>query len=204
MRKIGIMGGTFDPIHIGHLIAAERSMEACGLEEVWLIPNAGPPLKAHSPGAAPEHRLAMAELAAQNHPHFRVVDAELQRGGTSYTYDTIRELEREASNTAFHLIIGTDRIRDLPRWHRIEELAAKVRFIGLDRPEDGTQRDAEDELAALPYPLRKRVVIAPMPQLDISSTAIRNRIRSGLSVRYLVPDSVNDYLMEKGLYRHDG
>jgi nicotinate-nucleotide adenylyltransferase len=206
MRKAGIMGGTFDPIHIGHMIAAERAMEACGLDEILFVPNAGPPLKGHEPGASPDERWRMVELAAAWHPGFRALDLELRRGGISYTYDTILELEAEMPGTEFHLIIGTDRIRDLPRWHRIGELADKVRFIGVDRPADDGESAVSAETAAseLPGKLKERVSYAAMPNLAISSTAIRARLSAGLSVRYLVPDSVLDYIMEKGLYRHDG
>ncbi|QJC52653.1 nicotinate (nicotinamide) nucleotide adenylyltransferase [Paenibacillus albicereus] len=203
MRKIGLMGGTFDPIHIGHLVAAERSMEACGLEQVWFIPNAGPPLKERAPGASPEERLRMAELATEDHPAFRVLDLELRRGGISYTYDTVDELSRLEPDAEFHLIVGTDRIRDLPLWHRIDELAQRIRFIGVDRPDDGKPADPA-LMPPLPEPLRERVIRVPMPQLDISSTAIRTRLAAGLSARYLVPDAVLGYLTAKGLYRHDG
>ncbi|SDT33933.1 nicotinate-nucleotide adenylyltransferase [Paenibacillaceae bacterium GAS479] len=204
MRKIGLMGGTFDPIHIGHLVAAERSMEACGLEEVWFIPNAGPPLKDRAPGASPEERQLMVELAVKEHPAFRVLDLELKRGGVSYTYDTIEELQRLNSETEFHWIIGTDRILDLPRWHRIEELAARIRFIGVDRPDEVGRPSDLGEMPALPERLQERVIRVPIPQLAISSTAIRTRIGAGLSVRYLVPDAVQRYLIEKELYRLDG
>ncbi|MCM3746476.1 nicotinate-nucleotide adenylyltransferase [Paenibacillus pasadenensis] len=204
MRKIGLMGGTFDPIHIGHLVAAERSMEACGLEEVWFIPNAGPPLKDRAPGAPASDRLRMTELAAGEHPGFRVLDTELRRGGISYTYDTVQELRSLEPEAEFHLIIGTDRVRDLPLWHRIGELAAQIRFIGVDRPDEAGRPAEPGSMPDLPEELRERVIRVPMPQLDISSTAIRTRLATGLSVRYLVPDAVRDYLTEKELYRHDG
>ncbi|MGN7453479.1 nicotinate-nucleotide adenylyltransferase [Paenibacillus pasadenensis] len=204
MRKIGLMGGTFDPIHIGHLVAAERSMEACGLDQVWFIPNAGPPLKERAPGASPEERLRMTELATEGHPAFRVLDLELRRGGVSYTYDTVEELSWLEPDAEFHLIVGTDRIRDLPLWHRIGELAQRIRFIGVDRPEDGGQPADPALMPPLPESLRERVIRVPMPQLDISSTAIRTRLAAGLSARYLVPDAVLSHLTAKGLYRHDG
>ncbi|KKC47126.1 MULTISPECIES: nicotinate-nucleotide adenylyltransferase [Paenibacillus] len=206
MRKAGIMGGTFDPIHIGHMIAAERAMEACGLDEMLFIPNAGPPLKDRAPGASPEDRWSMVRLAVQAHPRFRALDIELKRGGVSYTFDTVLQLQEEMPETEFHLIIGTDRIGDLPKWHRIGELAERIRFIGVDRPSDDGDPAASATAAAgrLPDKLGERLLLASMPRLAISSTAIRARLGAGLSVRYLVPEPALDYLLEKGLYRHDG
>ncbi|AJY76251.1 nicotinate-nucleotide adenylyltransferase [Paenibacillus beijingensis] len=194
MKKIGIMGGTFDPIHLGHLLAAETALEACGLDEVWFIPSAQPPLKLGDPGADGDSRLEMVRIATASHPRFKAVDLELQRGGISYSYDTAKALRKQHPDCSFAYIIGSDRINDLSQWHRNEELAELVTFIGVERPDEAA------DTAALPVYLRDRLVLAVMPQIGISSTDIRHRRLSGYSVRYLVTDGVYEYIAEKGLY----
>lgn len=194
MSKIGIMGGTFDPIHIGHLIAAETAREQCDLHEVWFIPSYGPPLKASEPGVSGQTRYEMVRGAIESNPAFRALDIELQRGGVSYSFDTIRELQRQYPNDSFSYIIGSDRINDLPQWYQIEELAARITFIGLERPSDPVN------IAELPFFLQERIKLIHMPAIDISSTAIRSRASSGLSVQYLVPDSVNSFMRRYKLY----
>lgn len=195
MTKIGIMGGTFDPIHVGHLIAAQSALEGAGLDEVWFVPSYAPPLKDHEPGAESLARLEMTMLATEPEPRFRVLDVELGRGGVSYTIDTARELASRYPQHEFVYIIGSDRVNDLAKWHRIEELAETVRFIGLERP--GEPLPDPDSLPAY---LRERVAFVPMPHIAISSTAIRARAASGLSIRYYVPDSVYFYIQRNGLY----
>jgi nicotinate-nucleotide adenylyltransferase len=193
MKKVGIMGGTFDPIHIGHLIAAEQARDACGLDEVWFIPTHSPPHKHAPTGASPDHRLAMVRLAIADYPPFRLSDLEIRRGGVSYTIDTVERLTADRPDTQFAYIIGADMVEYLPRWHRIEEIAAKITFIGLARP--GYTLDGE-----LPEWLRRRVTTVEIPLIDISSTAIRARIRAGRSVRFLIPPPVQAYIEENGLY----
>lgn len=194
MRKIGIMGGTFDPIHIGHLIAAETAREQCDLHEVWFIPSYVPPLKANEPGVSGEKRYEMVCLAIESNAAFRALDIELQRGGVSYSYHTVMELQRRYPNHSFSYIIGSDRINDLPQWHQIEQLAAQITFIGLERTSDPYDIDA------LPIFLKERISLIHMPAVDISSTAIRSRVNAGLSVQYLVPDSVHSYMRRYKLY----
>ncbi|MGO4346532.1 nicotinate-nucleotide adenylyltransferase [Paenibacillus sp. MCAF9] len=194
MSKIGIMGGTFDPIHIGHLIAAETAREQSGLDEVWFIPSYGPPLKANEPGVSGERRYEMVCNAIESNKAFRALDIELQRGGVSYSYDTIVELQGRYPNHSFSYIIGSDRINDLPKWHEIEQLAARISFIGLERPGNPV------DISALPVFLQERVSLVHMPAIAISSTAIRSKVKAGQSVQYLVPDSVNSYMRRYNLY----
>lgn len=194
MAKIGIMGGTFDPIHIGHLIAAETARDACGLDEVWFIPTSGPPLKESGPRVAAESRYDMVCAAIRDHDGFRVDDMELRRGGVSYSYDTVKELGRRHPEHSFAYIIGSDRVNDLHQWHAIEELASLVFFIGLERPSE------KAEPTSLPPFLREKVTIVPMPAIGISSTAVRNRLADGRSVRYLVPEAVHQLIRRHGWY----
>lgn len=188
------MGGTFDPIHLGHLIAAECAREAAGLDEVWFIPTCIPPHKTNLPKASAEHRLMMCRLAVADHPAFRVVDVEIIRGGTSFTADTVLTLNEWHPDLSFYYIIGADMVMYLPKWVRIEQIIAGVSFIGLQRP------GFEAALEQLPEHLAAKVQLASMPQIDISSTAIRQRKRLGKSTRYLVSESVRLYMEANSLY----
>jgi nicotinate-nucleotide adenylyltransferase len=194
MIKTGIMGGTFDPIHIGHLIAAETALEACRLDEIWFIPTASPPLKPNAPGADADDRLEMVAAAIAGHERFRVLDIELRRGGVSYSIDTVKALRELHPKHSFAYIIGSDRINDLPKWQGIGELAELVTFIGLARP--GT--DPRPEL--LDEELRRRIAFADMPAIGVSSTDLRERLASGRSIRYLVPDAVHALIRRRGWY----
>ncbi|MBP1973866.1 nicotinate-nucleotide adenylyltransferase [Cohnella thailandensis] len=191
--RTGLMGGTFDPIHIGHLIAAEAAMEEAGLEEVWFIPTNTPPHKPQ-PGADGSRRRAMAAAAVADRPGFRVEALELERGGVSYTIDTVIALQEREPDREFHWIVGTDMMNDLPNWRRIEELAERISFICLGR------HGEESEEADLPDYLRRKIVPARMTPIGVSSTDIRERKRSGRSIRYLVPQAVLDYIEGNGLY----
>ncbi|MDF2814309.1 MAG: nicotinate-nucleotide adenylyltransferase [Paenibacillus sp.] len=192
--KIGIMGGTFDPIHIGHLLAAERAREEAGLDEVWFMPAYTPPHKPNPPKAAPEQRLEMLKLAIADHPHFRAEDMEMVREGTSYTVDTVDQLCRRHPNVRFCYIIGADMVQYLPHWVRIEDILQKISFIGLQRP--GYSID----MSHLPDFIHRGVQVAPMPQIELSSTDIRKRCLSGRSVRYMVHEAVYAYIKERRLY----
>ncbi len=192
--KIGLLGGTFDPIHIGHLVAAEWTRTEQGLDEIWFMPSASPPHKSRVRDASPEQRLEMARLATKDNPCFQVTDIEIARGGTSYSYDTVMHLKRLYPQHQFYFIIGADMVAYLPHWHQIDQLVKEISFIGLERP--GVSLDN----ARLPQHLWQAVRISPMPQMDISSTNIRERIRKGQSIRYLVPDAVESYIKENRLY----
>lgn len=191
--KVGIMGGTFDPIHIGHMLAAEAARDVYKLDEVWFMPSHIPPHKQAS-GVTGEIRLEMAAEAVYDHPSFRVLDFEIGRGGVSYTVDTVTELRRKYPQIEFRFIIGADMVNYLPKWHRIEELVAMIQFIGVNRP--GSQLDMQQ----LPSFLQNNVKIADMPYVDISSTMIRSRVAKGESIRYMVPDRVYDYITRSGIY----
>ena len=194
MIQVGIMGGTFDPIHIGHMVAAETAREAAGLDEVWFIPSAVPPLKNREPSASGEQRLEMVYRAVDFQPYFRAMDIELERGGVSYSIDTVKELQELYPGRAFTYIVGADRLYDLNGWHRVEQLAELVSFIGLERP--GHSVDP----ASLPSFISDKLRIVRMPQIDISSTDIRGRRTAGRSIRFLVPDKVYSFIIRNHLY----
>ncbi len=192
--KNGIMGGTFDPIHLGHMIAAESAREAAGLDEIWFIPTHIPPHKQNLPIASAEQRIAMVRLAIAEHPHFRAVDYELIRGGTSYTADTVKVLRNLHPDLVFYYIIGADMVMYLPKWDRIDEIIAAVSFIGLQR------FGFEVELGLLPDKLAAKVELAAMPLIEISSTFIREQKLLDHSVRYLVCENVRTYMEANQLY----
>jgi nicotinate-nucleotide adenylyltransferase len=190
-KKIGIFGGTFDPVHTVHLIVAEQAREALGLDEVWFMPAHIPPHKLEKHITADCHRLAMLERAIQGNENFCATAIELDRKDDkpSYTYDTILSLKAKHPNVDFYFIIGGDMVEYLPKWHRIEELVSLVQFVALARPGYSMQNEYTD-----------RVIEVEMPQLDVSSTIIRHKAFSGESIRYLVPESVRLYIEENGLY----
>ncbi|QHT47226.1 nicotinate-nucleotide adenylyltransferase [Bacillus sp. SB49] len=189
MKRIGILGGTFDPPHLGHLTMAEYVYEEMGLDEVWFMPSYIPPHKEEASTDA-DKRVAMVERAISGHPDFRVCDIERKREGTSYTVDTMRDLKRLYPEVIFYFIIGGDMVEHLPKWNRIEELVDIVQFVGVNRP--GYERSHE-----IP------VEFVDIPSVDISSTVIRERVAAGKSIRYIVPESVTQYMKEYGLYETD-
>lgn len=193
-RHVGIMGGTFDPIHIGHLIAAEAAMECAELDEVWFMPAHVPPHKSRQPEASAHQRMEMTALALAGEERFKASAWEMEQGGVSYTLHTVQALQEQFPDTQWYWIIGADMVAYLPQWHGIEELIARIRFIGVRRP--GTPWPIE----ALPYEWRHRILEADMPKLDISSTDIRNRVKERRSIRYFVPDSVLNYIQRWELY----
>lgn len=194
MIKVGIMGGTFDPIHYGHLLAAERARESCGLDEIWFIPSFQPPLKENDPNADVNARLEMVYRAIDFQPHFRAMDIELERGGTSYSIDTVQALQELYPGRAFSYIIGSDRVNDLPQWHRIQELAEIVSFIGVERPGESI------DVSLLPSYIVDRLTVIGMPLIDISSTEIRQRQADRRSIRFMVPEKVYSFIRRNSLY----
>lgn len=191
-RRIGLFGGTFDPIHIGHLVAAEQVRDQLNLAQVWFLPAPDPPHKNGQTVTAANHRMQMVKRATANHPHFYVSRVEFERSGSSYTVDTMAALRKRHPQYAFYFIIGMDMVQDLPNWHRIEQLVQETEFIGLARP--GYDKPS------LAEPIARRVQYAEMPLLEISATAIRERVKEGRSIRYLVPESVRNYIEEHHLY----
>ncbi|MCL6605187.1 MAG: nicotinate-nucleotide adenylyltransferase [Paenibacillus sp.] len=191
--KVGIMGGTFDPLHMGHMLAAEAARDTYNLDEVWFMPSHIPPHK-HEAGVSSEDRLAMVQEAVQEHESFRTLDWEITRGGVSYTIETVRKLQQEYPKLDLYFIIGADMVQYLPKWEGIEELVQRLTFIGVGRP--GTNLDLE----ALPSDISDKVILADMPLVDISSTMLRKRAAEGKSIRYMVPETVFNYVHRSGLY----
>lgn len=191
--NLGIFGGTFDPPHLGHLIVAESVQEQLPLEVVLFVPVSLAPHKPDGTFASPSHRLKMVQLAVNGNPRFRVSDVEVRRGGTSYTIDTLHTLRSLYPADKLFLIIGTDNLQIFRSWKEPQEVLKASSVVVINRP--GFDRSVtENEIA-------NRVRFIQVPAVEISGTDIRERIRTGRSVRYLVPDSVRAYIEENHLYR---
>lgn len=198
-RKIGIMGGTFDPIHIGHLVTAEAVRIEYGLEKVLFIPAGNPPHKQDLNVTPAMHRYIMTVMATYSNPYFCVSPIELERSGPSYTIDTVKELIKlYGGRTELYFITGADAIHELPTWEQIDELIALCHFVGATRP--GCIRSLDDVIKRFGTLGRKRIHRLATPELEISSTDIRERVRNGRSIKYIVPESVESYILKEGLY----
>jgi len=201
MRKIGILGGTFDPIHVGHLSIAQQVREALGLDEVVLVPAGAPPHKRADALAPAADRLAITRLAASGLARLAVSDVEAARAETSYTIDTLARLrETMGAQNEYVLVIGADTVGELPTWHRAAELVASVRFAVAERP--GAEPDFDAVKRALGDAAAKklRAAVVRVEPADISSTDVRRRVAAGLPVDRLVRASVAEYIARKGLY----
>jgi nicotinate-nucleotide adenylyltransferase len=194
-RRIGVFGGSFDPVHLGHLLAAQDACEQMKLDRVIFMPTAQAPLKDRFPGASPEKRLELLRAAITGDRRFEVSLLELERGGVSYTIDTARALRREHPADAIYWIIGADQAEQLANWRELEALAAIVEFIVLARP--GYTAPAGS--AALPPSVRLHPVASHV--LDISSSEVRRRVAAGQPVRYFLPAPVADRIEKERLYR---
>ena len=198
-KKLGIMGGTFDPVHLGHLQTAKFIYEHLGLEKIIFVPAFIAPHKVGLVFAPAADRYRMTELATEPYPYFEVTDIELQRSGVSYTYDTVMELKARYPEYELYFIIGADAVPMLNTWHRIRELLAEVTFIAADRPGYGQTIDKVCEFFG--EPAKNKIILLDTPEVDISSTGIRERVRRGLSIKGLVPESVEKYILEEHLYQ---
>lgn len=198
--RIGIMGGTFDPIHYGHLVAAETARIELGLDKVLFIPTGLPPHKETRLVTDPSLRYAMVEMSIRNNKEFQVSRMEIDRKGPTYTIDTLRILSDFLPGQEIFFITGTDALKELLTWREPEEIISLARIIGVSRPGYDSQGLLENILSKYPF-MRDRVSLLEVPALAISSTDIRQRVLSGKSIRYLLPDEVRMYIEQNELYR---
>jgi nicotinate-nucleotide adenylyltransferase len=196
------MGGSFDPVHIGHLIIAQDAAERLELSEVVFIPAAIPPHKQHLQQADIGHRLNMLKLASETDVRFSVSDIELQRGGVSYTVDTVHALKASRPDADWVLIVGSDNLVDLHNWYKIDELLDLCEVATFLRPGESSL-EAIAEKVILPDPRKEMLLrnVVDTHLVEVSSTEIRMRVAEGLSIRYLVPPEVEMYIFEHGLYQ---
>lgn len=190
--RIGVMGGTFDPIHHGHLVAASEVMDKFVLDQVVFVPTAKQPFKMDQDTAPAEHRYLMTVIATASNNRFTVSRVDIERGGLTYTYETMRDLRDLEPDVDWYFITGADALRDILNWKHSEELFEHTYFVGVSRP----GHDLNDE--GLPA---EKVSLVEVPAMAISSSDIRRRVREGKPVWYLVPDGVVQYIDKYGLYR---
>jgi len=196
-RRLGVMGGTFDPIHNGHLLTAEEAAVQFGLDEVVFVPTGHPWMKEQKEVSAPEHRYLMSVIATASNPRFTVSRIEVDRAGPTYTVDTLRELKGlDGDKVDLFFVTGADAMLEILQWKDPEEILALAHFIAATRPGyDLTRFEAE---APTRHP---NVSVMNIPALAISSTDIRKRVGEGRPIRYLVPEGVKSYIEKAGLYR---
>jgi nicotinate-nucleotide adenylyltransferase len=197
--NIGVMGGTFDPIHKGHLIVAEEVRARLNLAEILFVPAGQPWLKANSPIAAAEHRIQMVRLAIADKPYCKLSTMEIERAGASYTVDTIAELQGQLrAGDELFFILGWENLAELPQWHEPSRLIKMCYLVAVPRP--GYPAPDLNSLEADMPGLSHSVILLDTPKIDISASAIRNRVVHGLSITHLVPEPVERYIREHGLY----
>jgi len=194
--RLGVMGGTFDPIHHGHLVAASEVAARFGLHEVVFVPTGQSWQKAGQQVSAPEDRYLMTVIATASNPRFSVSRVDIDRGGDTYTVDTLTDLHKlRGDNTDFFFITGADALSNILTWKGADELFDLAAFVGVSRPGSPLNMDTISHLPP------DKVTLMEVPALSISSTACRERVRQGLPLWYLVPDGIVQYIAKRGLYR---
>ena len=196
-RRLGVMGGTFDPIHHGHLLTAEEAAVQFGLDEVVFVPTGQPWMKEERDVSSPEHRYLMTVIATASNPRFSVSRLEVDREGPTYTVDTLRELkDQHGGNVDLFFVTGADAVLEIFQWKDPDEILELAHFIAATRPGYDLARFEAEE------PTRhSNVSVMNIPALAISSTDIRERVREGRPIRYLGPEGVESYIEKAGLYR---
>ncbi len=190
-EKVGILGGTFNPPHIGHLIIAEQVRDQLDLDKIVFLPTAEPPHSSiDKKTISSDIRVELLELAIQTNSNFEMELYEVEKGGKNYTYNTMKALVDLYPAVDFYFIIGADMIEDLPTWYEIDKLVELVQFVGVNRPGYEAETD---------YPL----IMVDVPLVDISSSAIRKKVAQGCTIQYLVPEDVQNYIEREGLYQDD-
>lgn len=195
MMKTGIFGGTFNPVHIGHLVNIDFVRDQLNLDRVLLIPARDPVHKKIYDKVTPFERMEMIKLAIKNNSYFEVSSLEIERESSSYTFDTLNELKNKYKDDEFYLIIGSDSFNELDTWKSFHEILKSVNIAVIRRPGDSELRKDLQDYALNVIPINN-------PEINISSTLIRERVKLGKSIRYMVPDSVIEYINLKGLYKN--
>ena len=199
--RVGVLGGTFDPVHLGHLILAECCREQCRLDQVRFLPAAVPPHKQTQERTVAENRVEMLELATAGHPAFVVDRYEVDRGGVNYTVDSLAHLDEERPEDELFLLLGADMLHDLPTWRNAAGVCQLAIPIVAQRPgEPEPDFDCLAQVASAERILSMRDHQVKMPQIGLSSSEIRRRAAAGLSIRYLTPRAVEQYIKTHGLY----
>lgn len=200
-NRIGIMGGTFDPIHYGHLVAAEAARAELNLSRVIFIPAGNPPHKQSQKITDSEHRYLMTVLATASNPNFEVSRIEVDKEEVTYTVDTVKDLRRiYGEDSDIYFITGADAVLELLTWYKIQELLALCKFIAVTRPGFDKQ-ELEQKIDEISSIYNGEIICIEAPLLDISSTDIRERSGCGKPIKYLLPEAVEEYIGKNGLYK---
>lgn len=200
--NIGVLGGTFDPVHVGHLVVAEEARAKLELAEVLFVPAGEPWLKANNAISPAEHRLEMVRLAIAGKAHFKLSTMEIERAGPTYTVDTITELQTRLNvGDELFFILGWDNLNQLPQWHQPSRLIELCRLVAVPRVDSPTP-DLGSLEAAIPG-LSQRVILLDEPRIDVNASQIRERVARGLSISQLVPEAVERYIKQHRLYREE-
>ncbi|MBI2854032.1 MAG: nicotinate-nucleotide adenylyltransferase [Chloroflexi bacterium] len=197
-RRLGVLGGTFDPIHTAHLIVAEEVRVKFGLAKVLFIPTGMPYFKSDQGLSAAQDRLGMVRAAVASNPDFEASTIEIDRPGPTYTVDTVAELREKYRQEEIYFIVGWDALKTLPSWREPKRLLEMCRLVGVPRPD--WRKPSIPELEEAIPGASQRIVLLDQPVIGISSTEIRSRVAAGISIRYLVPEAVERYIAERGLY----
>ena len=196
--RVGLLGGTFDPVHVGHLVLAEQCREQAELDEVWFVLAGAPPHKGGKAIALAKHRLEMLKIAVSGTPWFSICEIELDRDGPSYTVDTLEQLKSRHPEHEFRLLVGADMLADFPNWREPARIASMCRLVAVNR---GRDLDSVRALARqLTQNLAADIQVIEMPAIDVSATDIRERVSQGRSIRFLTPRGVEMYIAAQGLY----
>jgi len=206
--RLGLFGGTFDPVHFGHLLLAEQCREQCGLDEVWFLPAGAPPHKRDTIISDGRNRAEMLELAIAGHRAFAVNRMELERAGTTFTIETLRHLHEEDPSRELYFIVGADSLADLPTWREPRQIARLATIVAVNRGiNSAVENTRHAQLSAVREALgtvvADRVRFVTMPGIGLSATDIRRRVRADSSIRYMTPRAVEQYIAEHRLYRSD-
>jgi len=206
MRHIGVIGGTFDPIHFGHLVIAEEVYATLKLAEMVFVPAGQPPHKPEQVVTSAQDRLAMLQLAIASNPHFTISMVDLERPGPSYTVETLRLLrEQWGEQTAIYFVIGRDSLEDLLDWYDPLGILEQLDYlVAVKRPGYTEEKGYIERLEERLPGIRQRLIIMSAPQLEISATELRQRVAEGRPIKYQVPEVVEQYILQHGLYRHKG
>ena len=197
--KVGILGGTFNPVHNGHIVVAEETLAHLGLEEVIFVPAGQPWMKDDSPVLEAEHRVQMIRLAIASYPRFKLSTIEIERAGPSYTVDTMIELQAQPGDgRELFFILGWDSLEQLPQWQQVDRLIQLCHLVAVPRP--GYSAPDLPALEAAVPGLSKRLLLLDRPEIDISASEIRSRVAGGLSIDHMVPPSVEKYIRANNLY----
>ncbi|TAH66092.1 MAG: nicotinate-nucleotide adenylyltransferase, partial [Anaerolineaceae bacterium] len=195
MKKVGIMGGTFNPIHSGHLFLAEHAYEQAGLDYILFMPSMNPPHKADGTVETAEHRINMVREAIKDNPHFIISDFELKRPGITYTSDTLKALKEIEPDTDYYFIVGADSLMMMTKWMDPQTVFRLSTIIAGGR-EQCSQEQLEEQARLLENLFKGKIMLLDMPLMEISSEVIRERVSKGRSIRYYVPDEVASYIYE--------